>query len=768
MKHSRIFLLHAMLLAPLQAGSFTEATVTRVHQDVKTLKTGTAERSTTAGEKINAGTTVTTGKESRAELQFPDKSLARLGANARFTLKGEERTLDLGEGVLMLQVPKQMGGAKLRAAAVTAAISGTTVLFEYSPGKAVKLIVVEGEAHLFPNNDPGKFRTVKAGEMIVTKPDAKVMPVPVNVDLKRLLRTSKLLQENDANTPNEQQVASAVARQERQKEAGKLRDTPFVIHGRGTMVTVENLQSLKLDAVRDASTLPQVATASAPQPAGQALVKPAKGAPSIISTIPIVRPPPFVWTLDQASTIRPGGAVPPNLPNLTISGTDGPITIARATPWTGNVPLSNAVFRKPVFGDVSGNLGFGNGVPVLKFDALTITNGATIPASSSELVLASNGDIIIQPLNAGARVPRVAAPAQLQMNNDKMMLFARGGSIDIRRGSLVSGPSTALYGLAPSGRVLLDGTVLADTVHFAAGREILAQGTGASGTIQGFARVHLEAPIIRLNASRLNGGALNVAGGQEVAATDVVAVGTGMNLSAPRISLTNTRIGNTISTGGTGVGPVVLSGTDISATGSTLNGSTVTVESTRSIQLSNTKVDASGSNTATPERITLKSKNSINITDSSQLRALTQGNMALEAGGALTITDSLLSGGDVNLTAGAMALNNAQLSATNLRARVVAPDGVLLVNNSTLTATNLLQLYAEGNAGALRFTGNSRLSGANIRLAGKTVEIVNGARVDAAGNLQIFTDNAKFNTQGNGELWLGGTKGGTARPFSER
>ncbi len=40
--------------------------------------------------------------------------------------------MDLGGGAMLLRVPKDAGGAKITTAAVTAAITGTTVLLEYN------------------------------------------------------------------------------------------------------------------------------------------------------------------------------------------------------------------------------------------------------------------------------------------------------------------------------------------------------------------------------------------------------------------------------------------------------------------------------------------------------------------------------------------------------------------------------------------------------------------------------------------------------------
>ncbi|MDQ3626248.1 MAG: FecR family protein [Verrucomicrobiota bacterium] len=81
---------------------------------------------------MREGTAVRTGVESRTELTFADQTLARLGANTIFSFDEGTRSMDLGGGAMLLRVPKDAGGAKITTAAVTAAITGTTVLLEYN------------------------------------------------------------------------------------------------------------------------------------------------------------------------------------------------------------------------------------------------------------------------------------------------------------------------------------------------------------------------------------------------------------------------------------------------------------------------------------------------------------------------------------------------------------------------------------------------------------------------------------------------------------
>jgi hypothetical protein len=112
---------------------FKEAEVTRTINDVRVLPDQSPAYAAKPGQIISGKTSVATGVQSRAELRFPDKTITRLGANTTFRLEEGTRNIDLDRGVILLQVPKQMGGATVRTAAVTAAVTGTTLLVEYQP-----------------------------------------------------------------------------------------------------------------------------------------------------------------------------------------------------------------------------------------------------------------------------------------------------------------------------------------------------------------------------------------------------------------------------------------------------------------------------------------------------------------------------------------------------------------------------------------------------------------------------------------------------------
>ena len=162
-------------------------------KDVKLLPAQAAPRPAALRDEVRDGTAVRTGVESRAELTFTDQTLARLGANTIFSFNEGTRNLDLGGGAMLLRVPKNAGGAQINTAAVTAAITGTTVMLEYHPNAYIKFIILEGTGRIFRKDHVGESVLLHAGQMLIVNPKAKGLPDPVDVDLDRLMKTSALL-----------------------------------------------------------------------------------------------------------------------------------------------------------------------------------------------------------------------------------------------------------------------------------------------------------------------------------------------------------------------------------------------------------------------------------------------------------------------------------------------------------------------------------------------------------------------------------------------
>ena len=108
----------------VSADELKEAKVTQVIQDVQVLPSNASPRPATVNDDVRHGTAVQTGVQSRSELTFKDKTITRLGEKTIFSVGEGPRTIDLGSGQFLLYTPKKAGGAKVKAGAVTAAITG--------------------------------------------------------------------------------------------------------------------------------------------------------------------------------------------------------------------------------------------------------------------------------------------------------------------------------------------------------------------------------------------------------------------------------------------------------------------------------------------------------------------------------------------------------------------------------------------------------------------------------------------------------------------
>lgn len=225
----------ALILAlglPAAVGAdLTEAKVTRVINEVSKAEPNGTARPAQLGDVIRPLWMVSTGDQSRSELTFNDLTLVRLGANTVFEFKPNEREVDLRNGTILLQVPKKAGGAAIQTAAVTAAITGTTVLGESRPGARglSKWIVIEGSMRITLKALAGESLVLKAGQMLTVPNDARRLPQPVDVDLGRLLKTSKLINDGPFSPDEEELIAASVEQQRQAKGNGTLLEVNFGI-----------------------------------------------------------------------------------------------------------------------------------------------------------------------------------------------------------------------------------------------------------------------------------------------------------------------------------------------------------------------------------------------------------------------------------------------------------------------------------------------------------------------------------------------------------
>src|SRR5256886_6627084 len=198
------------------AGPLTSAEVTKVINRVSVIDPAKGTHPAVLRDVIKDNLALQTGARSRSELLFQDNTLTRIGAETFFSFKTGTRDLTLEKGSMLLQVPKGLGGATIHTAAVTAAITGTTIMMEYSPGQYLKVLVLEGSLRLSRNGSHDSL-LLHPGKMVIMRPDAKKIPDPIDVDLAQIVRTSTLVNFPGSNIlPSMPLIQAAITDQSRE------------------------------------------------------------------------------------------------------------------------------------------------------------------------------------------------------------------------------------------------------------------------------------------------------------------------------------------------------------------------------------------------------------------------------------------------------------------------------------------------------------------------------------------------------------------------
>jgi hypothetical protein len=220
---------------PLNAAPTNEARVTLVKNHVELADSKNAVRRASVNEIVQEETVVRTGNESRAEMGFTDETVVRLAANTAFDFNRGTRGLNLKDGAVLVQTPKEANGATIHAGSVAAAVAGTTVMIEYHPG-FYKFLVLEGTARSYRPGHLGDSVLVRPGQMVFGNPEAALSD-PVDVDIDRYMKTSRFVTDFPP-LRSEKSIVTESQKQQREKSNKTLIGTNLVIFGGGTQVSV--------------------------------------------------------------------------------------------------------------------------------------------------------------------------------------------------------------------------------------------------------------------------------------------------------------------------------------------------------------------------------------------------------------------------------------------------------------------------------------------------------------------------------------------------
>src|SRR6478672_709164 len=483
------------------AAQLKEAQVTQVVKDVKLLPTGAAARPATVNDEVRDGIAVHTGVDSRSELKFTDQTLARLGANTLFSFSEGTRNLNLQDGAMLLRVPKGAGGAKINSSAVTAAITGTTVMLEThastkkNKNSYYKFIVLEGTARLYLPGRLGESTLVKAGQMIIMRRDSKTIPEPVDVDISKITQSSLLVTGFSTPLGSETLIAFERRRQNEQKNSGQLIETNLVIYGGGTNVvladpnTVDVAVSAESNAAQSPApspnpTPPFGTPTPTPSPTPTPTPTPSATPAKFGTPIPITSPVPYLITSGTTITADP---------SITTNGVTNFGKIYRGPETDG--PASAWAFGSTSTFDTSS--GFDTGIntsgAAFKFTSLQLAGDPTISTANGEInlgLIAVNGITSgppggpltfsgIRGLLLATENGSIALGPEISFSGlHDITLYARGaGSVLTLASDISTTSDIRLYG---EGAILATGNLSTQRLIAAAGQNISIGGGGST------------------------------------------------------------------------------------------------------------------------------------------------------------------------------------------------------------------------------------------------------------------------------------------------
>jgi hypothetical protein len=634
---------------------------------------------------------------------------------------------------MLLQVPKNIGGAKVRTAAVTAAVTGTTVMFEYQPSGQgdgdgyMKVICIEGSLDLSLNDDPSTFQTIKAGQLSISKLGSGMLGAPVDVDLKVLLKTSKLLNEGE-ETPNKTEVSAAVQTQQKELSSGTLVQTNLVIPGRGTMVIVDTVGNILNNLgflVQEPPPPPVVPGVTGPPPPGAPPVEP----PPFTGFMPLIAGKTII---DNQSTIQTG---PPTPNALNVFNLRQGTINAQGRQFLALIPFSVYGYGKTTtatqakFNEFMSAQVDETGAPwaAFKFEDLFISDtplwdltNETEAGDIVSVILSSLNGISVGPEaiftdeyppedegegeGEGGPIAGVEAPfitLDLSASGlENFTLYAQNAPIVIASGS----GDTAIYG---------NGQNLAIN---AAGSDVWIQGTilldGAAGG-DGYAG---SAQLLIAAANNVNIG------------TDIA--GSPIELGANQI---------------------------------TVEANKITVDAGNEVRISNAIVDAKHGNLA------ITAKNKILIENSTQFRALMHSIDLTSTNGDIDIVNSDLTADAINLSAKNIMLTDVWSSSRIFQAQAMDKNGWITIGGTgrgtKITASEYINLFGGMSGGGVKFIADTHLTSPTINISGKTVEIQGSTtkvHIPNSAALNINATNHNYRTDGGDVGTYGSFKRGGA------
>jgi hypothetical protein len=258
---------------------------------------------------VTGNTALKTGGDSRAELEFPDLTITRIGSNALFRFVAGTREIILDGGTMLFSSPKGAGGGQVQAGAITAAVTGSDFLV--SNAGRVKVICLSHKVVVYFTANPKIRAVLLPGQMLDIAAGEKKMPPTTTIKLKTLLATSMLGEAGGLGPlPSQTILADNASKQEKSfvpANSPALANSPTPANMNLTTQTVQTVRSTTVAQRAQTGPSSTVGNGNPPSPSA------AQGAQTVPSGAVANSNPPSQSTAASATT--------GSLPDTTADGT---------------------------------------------------------------------------------------------------------------------------------------------------------------------------------------------------------------------------------------------------------------------------------------------------------------------------------------------------------------------------------------------------------------------------------------------------------------
>jgi hypothetical protein len=219
----------------------TTATVKETTEDVTIRKPDRTEPDPARlGDKVLGRDVLKTGAlGSTADLEFDqNKAVYRLASGSLFSFDPDTGRLYLTQGLALMSIEK--GTLVCQTCKDLCSASSTAILEVFTADKrsgkhhgcVIKFILLEGHGTM-TTLDGKQTRTLRGGQMILQFEDDAVLSDPQEIDLKRLVKESRLITRFKNPLPSMSKIQQVIDLQQREFWQGTLEPTRFTIGGRG-------------------------------------------------------------------------------------------------------------------------------------------------------------------------------------------------------------------------------------------------------------------------------------------------------------------------------------------------------------------------------------------------------------------------------------------------------------------------------------------------------------------------------------------------------